>query len=60
VYPVQYLHNRLLGTWTRIYREACGNHGPGLRKEKKESHRKEKAIYIRKRQIHILRNEKKF
>ena len=36
VYPVQYLHNRLPGTWTRTYSEACGNHGPGLRKEKKK------------------------
>ena len=58
MYPVQYLHNRLPGTWTRIYSEACEDHGPGLRKEK--SHRKEKAIYHRKRQIHILRNEKRF
>ena len=58
MYPVQYLHNRLPGTWTRTYSEACGNHGLGLRKEK--SHRKEKAIYQRKRQIHILRNEKQF
>ena len=53
MYPVQYLHNRLPGTWTRIYRETCEDHGPGLRKEK--SHRK--AIYQRKRQIHILRKK---
>ena len=32
--------DRLSGTWTRIYSEACRNHGPGLRKEK--SHRKAK------------------
>ena len=50
--------DRLPGTWTRIYSEAYRNHGPGLRKEK--SHRKEKAIYQRKRQIHILRNKKQF
>ena len=50
--------DRLSGTWTRIYSEACRNHGPGLKKEK--SHRKEKAIYQRKRQIHILRNKKQF
>ena len=55
MYPVQYLHNKLPGTWTRIYSEACEDHGPGLRKEK--SHRKEKAIYQRKEQIHILRKK---
>lgn len=55
MYPVQYLHNRLPGTWTRICSEACEEHGPGLRKEK--SHRKEKAIYQRKRQIHILKKK---
>ena len=50
--------DRLPGTWTRIYSEACRNHSPGLRKEK--SHRKEKTIYQRKRQIHILKNKKQF
>ena len=36
VYPVQYLHNRSPGTWTRTYSETCGNHGPGLGKEKRK------------------------
>ena len=44
MYPVQYLHNRSLGTWTRTYSEACGNHGPGLRKEKR------KVIYQKKKE----------
>ena len=58
MYPVQYLHNRLPGTWTRIRSKTCEDHGPGLReKKKKKSHRKEKAIYQRKRQIHILRKK---
>ena len=54
VYPVQYLHNRPLGTWTRTYSEACRNHGPRLRKEKrkvmyqkKERVSKKKAMYQR-------------
>ena len=36
VYQVQYLRNRPPGTWTRTYSEACGNHGPGLGKEKRK------------------------
>ena len=43
MYPVQYLHNRSLGTWTRTYSEARGNHGPRLRKEKR------KVIYQKKK-----------
>ena len=43
MYPVQYLHNRSPGTWTKTYSETCGNHGPGLGKEKRKvTHQKEK------------------
>ena len=70
VYAVQYLHNRSPSTWTRTYSEACGNHGPELRKEKrkviyqKEKERKDN-ILKRKADSHtkkleaVLKHQKK-
>ena len=51
VYPVQYLHKKPLGTWTRTYSEACRNHGPGLRKEKR------KVIYQKKKEGNVSKRK---
>jgi len=55
VYPVQCLHNRLPGTWTRIYSKTCEDHGPGLREKKKKRAIGKKRQY--KRQTHILKKK---
>ena len=52
VYPVQCLHNKLPGTWTRIRSKTCEDHGPGLREKKKKRRAIEKE-----RQIHILKKK---